>query len=37
MTFEEVVAEQGADLSDRLRQLTLAVYGRGAEIAARSG
>ncbi len=37
ITFEEVVAQQGADLSDRLRELTLAVYKRGAEIAARSG
>ncbi len=37
ITFDEVVAEQGADLSERLRQLTLAIYGRGAEIAARSG
>ncbi|GLY28677.1 phosphoribosylaminoimidazolesuccinocarboxamide synthase [Kineosporia sp. NBRC 101731] len=37
MTFDEVVAQQGADLSDRLRELTLAVYTRGAQIAARSG
>ncbi|MDP9825596.1 phosphoribosylaminoimidazolesuccinocarboxamide synthase [Kineosporia succinea] len=37
ITFDEVVAEHGADLSDRLRELTLAVYARGAEIAARSG
>ncbi|GAB3245089.1 phosphoribosylaminoimidazolesuccinocarboxamide synthase [Kineosporia babensis] len=37
MTYDEVVAQQGADLSDRLRELTLAVYTRGAEIAARSG
>jgi phosphoribosylaminoimidazole-succinocarboxamide synthase len=37
MTYDEVVAQQGADLSDRLRELTLAVYTRGAQIAARSG
>lgn len=37
LTFDEVVAQHGADLSDRLRELTLQIYGRGAQIAARSG
>jgi phosphoribosylaminoimidazole-succinocarboxamide synthase len=37
MTFDDVVAAVGADTADRLRELTLAVYTRGAEIAARGG
>ena len=34
MTFEEVVTEIGAEAAAQIRQLTLAVYRRGAEIAA---
>ena len=37
MTFDDVVALVGADVAARLRELTLAVYGRGAEVAARAG
>jgi phosphoribosylaminoimidazole-succinocarboxamide synthase len=37
MTFDQVVALVGADVAERLRELTLAVYTRGAEIAARGG
>jgi phosphoribosylaminoimidazole-succinocarboxamide synthase len=37
MTFVEVESLVGADVAARLRDLTLAVYARGAEIAARSG
>src|SRR5690349_21088638 len=37
MTFDDVVALVGAGTAHRLRELTLAVYGRGAEVAARSG
>lgn len=37
MTFAEVAAQLGAERADRLRELTLAVYARGAEIAAASG
>jgi len=37
MTFEDVVAAVGADTAARLRDLTLAVYARGAEIAAQNG
>jgi phosphoribosylaminoimidazole-succinocarboxamide synthase len=37
MTFEEVVALVGADRAERLRELTLAVYARGAETAAAAG
>ncbi|GLW23813.1 phosphoribosylaminoimidazole-succinocarboxamide synthase [Microbispora amethystogenes] len=33
MTFEQVVAEVGADVAERLRDITLGVYRRGAEIA----
>jgi phosphoribosylaminoimidazole-succinocarboxamide synthase len=37
MTFDEVVALVGASRADRLRELTLAVYTRGAETAAANG
>ncbi|GAA0383659.1 phosphoribosylaminoimidazolesuccinocarboxamide synthase [Microbispora corallina] len=33
MTFEQVAAEVGAEVADRLRRITLEVYSRGAEIA----
>jgi phosphoribosylaminoimidazole-succinocarboxamide synthase len=37
MTFDEVVAEVGAELAGRLRSLTLAVYTRGRDLAANAG
>ena len=37
MTFDEVVAVVGARRAERLRELTLAVYTRGAETAAPAG
>jgi phosphoribosylaminoimidazole-succinocarboxamide synthase len=37
MTFDDVVAAVGADTAQPLRELTLAVYTRGAETAAASG
>jgi phosphoribosylaminoimidazole-succinocarboxamide synthase len=37
ITFADVEAQVGADTAARLRDLTLAVYARGAEIAARTG
>jgi phosphoribosylaminoimidazole-succinocarboxamide synthase len=37
MTFDDVAAVVGADTAKRLRELTLAVYTRGAETAAASG
>jgi phosphoribosylaminoimidazole-succinocarboxamide synthase len=37
MTFDEVVAAVGPETAARLRDLTLAVYTRGAEIAAGNG
>lgn len=37
ITYDEVVARVGADTAGRLRELTLEVYARGSEIAARSG
>ena len=37
MTFEDVVAALGADTAARLRDLTLAVYARGADIAGQNG
>ena len=37
ITFAEVKSLVGVDVAARLRDLTLAVYARGAEIAARSG
>jgi phosphoribosylaminoimidazole-succinocarboxamide synthase len=37
MTFDEVVAQIGAEVAERLRELTLEVYRRGAAIAAEHG
>lgn len=37
MTFDDVAAAVGADTAARLRELTLAVYTRGAETAAANG
>src|SRR3954467_9745273 len=37
ITFDDVVDLVGAPRAERLRELTLAVYSRGAEIAARAG
>lgn len=37
VTFDDVAGQVGSDLAARLRDLTLEVYRRGAEIAARSG
>lgn len=37
MTFDDVVAIVGAERAQRLRELTLAVYRRGAEVAAANG
>jgi phosphoribosylaminoimidazole-succinocarboxamide synthase len=37
MTFDDVVAEVGADTAGELRRLTLDIYRRGAEIAAERG
>jgi phosphoribosylaminoimidazole-succinocarboxamide synthase len=37
MTFDDVAAVAGADTAARLRELTLAVYTRGAETAAANG
>jgi phosphoribosylaminoimidazole-succinocarboxamide synthase len=37
MTFDDVAGVVGADTAARLRELTLAVYTRGAETAATSG
>jgi phosphoribosylaminoimidazole-succinocarboxamide synthase len=37
LTFDEVVALVGAERAERLRELTLAVYSRGAETAAAGG
>ncbi len=37
MTFDDVAAAVGADVAVRLRELTLAVYTRGAQLAARNG
>ena len=37
ITFADVVRQVGADTAERLRDLTLAVYRRGAEIAAEVG
>ncbi len=37
MTFEEVVTEIGAEAAAEIRRLTLAVYRRGAQIAAERG
>ncbi|MEU6424533.1 phosphoribosylaminoimidazolesuccinocarboxamide synthase [Microbispora sp. NPDC046973] len=37
MTYEEVAAEVGEDVAERLRRITLDVYSRGAEIALERG
>lgn len=37
MTFDDVAVLVGVEIADRLRELTLAVYSRGAEIAAAGG
>lgn len=37
ITFADVVAEEGEDVADRLRQITLDVYRKGAEIARERG
>jgi phosphoribosylaminoimidazole-succinocarboxamide synthase len=37
ITFEDVVAEVGADTADELRRITMAVYRRGADLAAPRG
>ena len=37
MTFDEVIAKVGEQTADQLRDITLAVYRRGAEIAAQGG
>lgn len=37
MTFADVVDKVGADVADELRRITLEVYRRGSEVAARSG
>ncbi|WP_345025241.1 phosphoribosylaminoimidazolesuccinocarboxamide synthase [Actinomadura keratinilytica] len=37
ITFDDVVAEIGADTAERLRETTLEVYRRGAELAAERG
>jgi phosphoribosylaminoimidazole-succinocarboxamide synthase len=37
MTYDEVVAAVGPDVAARLREVTLAVYRRGAELAAERG
>jgi phosphoribosylaminoimidazole-succinocarboxamide synthase len=37
VSFDAVVATVGADVADRLRELTLAIYGRAEEIARKRG
>lgn len=37
MTFDEVVAQVGRDLAQELREVTMRVYSRGVELAARVG
>lgn len=37
MTFAEVVGQVGAELAEELREVTLRVYARGAEIAEKAG
>jgi phosphoribosylaminoimidazole-succinocarboxamide synthase len=37
MTFDEVVGQVGAEVAGRLRELTLTVYTRGAQVAADGG
>ena len=37
MTFDEVVAQVGKELADELRDVTLRVYARGRDVAAKAG
>jgi phosphoribosylaminoimidazole-succinocarboxamide synthase len=37
ITFDQLAALTGAELAGELRRITMAVYGRGAELAARRG
>jgi phosphoribosylaminoimidazole-succinocarboxamide synthase len=37
ITFDDVVKQEGGDVADRLRELTLEVYARGAELAEQRG
>jgi phosphoribosylaminoimidazole-succinocarboxamide synthase len=37
ITFDDVVAKVGAEVAEQIRSLTLDIYRRGAQIAARSG
>jgi phosphoribosylaminoimidazole-succinocarboxamide synthase len=37
MTFDDVVAQVGAEVADQLRSLTLAVYARGQQLAEQAG
>ncbi|MEV4242470.1 phosphoribosylaminoimidazolesuccinocarboxamide synthase [Streptosporangium canum] len=37
ITFDDVVAQEGAEVAEELRRITLAVYGRGAELARERG
>ena len=37
MTFDDVVAQEGRDVAEELRRITLAVYQRGAELAQHNG
>jgi phosphoribosylaminoimidazole-succinocarboxamide synthase len=37
MTYEQVVQEVGPDVAEQLREITLAVYGRGADTALERG
>jgi phosphoribosylaminoimidazole-succinocarboxamide synthase len=37
MTFDDVVGQEGAELAEQLRELTLAIYTQGAEYAAERG
>jgi phosphoribosylaminoimidazole-succinocarboxamide synthase len=37
ITFDDVVAQEGAEVAEELRRITLEVYGRGSELAAERG
>jgi phosphoribosylaminoimidazole-succinocarboxamide synthase len=37
MTYDEVVAAEGEDIAEQLRNVTLAVYARGRDLAERAG
>ena len=37
ITFEDVVAQEGREVAEELRRITLAVYARGAELAQQNG